>query len=76
MNHNSLKSLNLFWAGLLGFHSNIQSAYNSIAPKVDNLEKDVWKLRSVISNIEALNDENRKLGEQPKLPESDNSEVQ
>ena len=60
----------------LGFHSNIQNAYNSIAPKVDNLEKEVWELRSLLPSIEGLNDENGKLGEQPKIPESDNPEVQ
>ena len=51
-------------AGLsTAFYSNIQSAYNAIAPQVDTLQKEVSELRSLTSRIETLADENRSLRE-------------
>ena len=58
------------------FYSNIQSAYELIIPKVDQLQEDVSKLRGVDSEIEALVDENNRLRERVKRLEGDDSEVQ
>ena len=58
----------------LAFYSNIQSAYNSIAPRVDNLQKDIAELHSVKSKIDALTDENRTLRERLRRLESNDSE--
>ena len=70
-------ALLLSMAGLgLAFYSNIQSAYNSIVPRVDNLQKDMSELSVIRSKIEALVDENRELRERLQRLEGDGSEVQ
>ena len=60
----------------LAFYSNIQSAYNSIVPRVDNLQKDMSELSVIRSKIETLVDENRELRERLQRLEGDGSEVQ
>jgi deoxycytidine triphosphate deaminase len=47
----------------MAFYSNIQSAYNSIAPQVDTLQRDVLELRSLTARLDALTEENRALRE-------------
>lgn len=58
----------------LAFYSNIQSAYNSIVPRVDNLQRDVSELPEIRTKIEALVDENRKLLDRLERLEAGNSE--
>ena len=58
-----------------GFYSSIQNAYNSLAPKVDDIEKNVWELHGVKFKIDALVDENRKLRERLLRLEGDDSEM-
>lgn len=59
-----------------GFYSSIQNAYNSIAPKVDSIEKNMWELRNIKSRIDALTDENRVLRERLERLEGGDTEVQ
>ena len=58
------------------FYSGIQNAYNSIAPKVDDIEKNMWELHYIKSRIDALTDENRVLRERLERLESGDTEVQ
>ena len=56
------------------FYSNIQSAYNSIAPQIDNLQEDVSELRNVTYKIKTLADENEKLRKRVRRLEGNESE--
>ncbi len=56
------------------FYSNIQSAYNSLAPQIDNLREDVSELRNATYKIKALTDENEKLRERVRRLEGNKSE--
>ena len=63
-------------AGLAtAFYSNIQSAYNSIAPQIDNLRKDVSEFRNFTSKIEALSGENEELRERVRRLEDENPKI-
>lgn len=46
------------------FYSNIQSAYNSIVPRIDGLQNDISELPVIRSKIEELVNENRNLIEE------------
>ena len=58
------------------FYSNIHSAYNSMAPKIDKLQEDMSELPVIRSRIETLVDENTTLQERVRRLESNNSEGQ
>lgn len=59
----------------LAFYNNIQSAYNSIIPRVDNLQRDISSLAVIRSQIETLVDENRMLRERLQRLEVGDSEA-